>query len=165
MSEQDTTQVDDAPEAEEATTEETTEAAEEQPTEDSTDWRRDFDPEKAREKITKLNSENKNLRQRAKNAESGAGEKDSRISDLETALARERVGRRLGLPDQLVDRLKGSTEEELLADAQALVDLVSPKATVKKRPTERLAGGGEPEEEPEENDPAKLAAAIRAARG
>lgn len=126
------------------------------------DWRKDFDPEKAAERIRKLQSEAKNLRTRAKAAEekaAGTDEKDKRISALEKDLLRERVGRRLSLPDELVDRLRGDTEDELLADAEKLVGLLGKPASGRK-PAENLRGGLTPEREPEE-DPREVARRIK----
>lgn len=132
---------------------------------DTEDWRKDFDPDKAAERIRKIQSENKNLRTRAKAAEekaAGVDEKDKRITSLEGELLRERVGRRLGLPDELVDRLRGDDEDAVLADAEKLVALLgkAPASTTRK-PAEQLRGGLDPEKEPEE-DPKEVARRIRA---
>lgn len=127
------------------------------------DWRKDFDPDKAADRIRKLQSEAKNLRERVKAAEpkaASADEKDKRISSLERDLLRERVGRRLSLPDELVDRLRGDTEDELLADAEKLVGLLGKPASGRK-PAENLRGGLSPEKEPEE-DPREVARRIKA---
>lgn len=123
----------------------------------------DFDPARALEKIRKLNSENKNLRDAKKAAEekaAGTDEKDTRIQALEAENLRIRIGARHGLPDELIDRLKGNTEEEILADAEKLLALVSGKQAPTQRPKEALRGGGQPGVEPEETDPRKLAARI-----
>ena len=122
-----------------------------------------FDADRAREKIRKLNSENKNLRDAKKAAEERAAsvpDKDKRITDLESENLRIRVGARLGLPESLIDRLRGSTEEEVLKDAETLLDLVSTKRPTTGKPAERLRGGTEPAGEPEETDPRKLAAQV-----
>lgn len=164
MSEQDSTTTEEAPEAAEDTTTDDVSAAEQEQQDDDAqveDWRKDFDPDKAAERIRKLQSEAKNLRTRAKQAEekaAGADEKEQRIKALEAGLLRERVGRRLNLPDVLVERLRGDTEDELLADAEQLVALVTaPKATTTRKPAEALRGGGQPDKEPEETDLRKLA--------
>lgn len=61
-------------------------------------------------------------------------------------------------------RVRGENDEELLEDAQELFELLAgPKAGSKtpQRPKERLKGGtAEPDEEPEETDPRKLAALL-----
>ena len=129
---------------------------------ESEDWRSNFDADKAADRIRKLQSEAKNLRERAKAAEqkaAGVDEKDQRITSLQAELLRERVGRRLGLPDELVDRLRGTSEDEILADAEKLVAIVGKPAPGGGKPSERLRGGGEPDTEPEP-DLRKIADAI-----
>lgn len=129
--------------------------------EKSEDWRENFDATKAAEKIRKLQSESKNLRTRAKQAEdkaAGVEEKDSRISTLEAELLRERVARKLSLPDELVDRLRGDDEDSMLADAEKLVELLAPRRPSSQRPVEKLRGGGDPDREPEETDLSKIGA-------
>lgn len=118
-----------------------------------------FDPDKALEKIRKLNSEAANLRKRAKEAEekaAGAGEKDSRIKALEAENLRIRIGAKHGLPEELIERLRGDNEDEILADAEKLLALVSPRRPPTAKPTERLRGGGDPAQEPEETDVSKI---------
>jgi hypothetical protein len=165
MSDTDTATAEAATEQAEETPEEPQDAPQEgeQASDDTEDWRKDFDPDKAAERIRKLQSEAKNLRTRAKTAEekaAGADEKDKRITSLQSELLRERVGRRLALPDELVDRLRGDTEDELLADAEKLVGLLGKPASGRK-PAEQLRGGLDPEKEPEE-DPREVARRIRA---
>lgn len=150
-----------------ATVDTTTDESQQEPQEGSEDtgsedWRKDFDADKAADRIRKYQSENKNLRERAKAAEAkaaGVDEKDQRITSLESELLRERVGRRLNLPDELVDRLRGNTEEDILADAEKLVAIVGKPAGGGTKPTERLRGGGEPDTDPEP-DLSKIAAEI-----
>lgn len=48
---------------------------------------------------------------------------DAKTSDLEVALARERVARKTGLSDDLVEFLTGKSEEELTAQAAKLAGL------------------------------------------
>lgn len=48
---------------------------------------------------------------------------DTKTSDLEVALARERVARKSGLSDDLVEFLTGKSEEELVAQAEKLAGL------------------------------------------
>jgi len=107
-----------------------------------------FDPDRALDKIRKLNSENKNLRDAKKAAEAKAAtadEKDTRIQALEAENLRIRIGAKHGLPEELIDRLKGNTEEEILADAEKLLDLVSTrKPPPSQRPSERPRGGTDP---------------------
>ena len=159
MSEQDTT------EATQDVTEDTTDAettdAPEADEDAEPDWRKNFDPDKAAARIAKIQSENKNLRDRARQAEDkakGADEKDQRISALEAKTLRYEVAFDLGLPRELAERLKGGTKDEMLADAEALVKLVgSPKATATRKPSEALrGGGGGGDAEPVETDLTKI---------
>lgn len=153
MSEQDTTQETEAVETVEDE-QNPTQEAEESPEDDRNDA---WDPERARRKIAKVNSENRTLRERATKAE----QKASSVDDLTAANLRLEVGYELGLPLAIAKRLQGSTREEMLADAEALVDLVSParRAPSSTRPAERVRGGGEPDEAPEP-DLSKIAADI-----
>lgn len=64
-------------------------------------------------------------------------------------------------------RLAGDTDEALEADAKELYALIAPepaKPPVSGKPRERLRGGGDPTDEPDEMDPKKLAARIGRAR-
>jgi hypothetical protein len=106
-----------------------------------------FDADKAREKIRKLNSESKNLRERAVKAEQRAKENagnGERLTALEAENLRLRIGVKHGLPESLVKRLSGSTEEELLQDAEELMELFKGKTVPSNQPKERLRGGGDP---------------------
>lgn len=106
-----------------------------------------FDADKAREKIRKLNSESKNLRDRALKAEQQAKENadnGERLTALEAENLRLRIGVKHGLPESLVKRLSGSTEEELLQDAEELMELFKGKTVPSNQPKERLRGGGDP---------------------
>lgn len=122
----------------------------------------EFDADRALSKIRKLNSENKNLRDAKKAAEgkaAGSDEKDTRIKALEAENLRIRIGGRLLLPDELIDRLKGDSEEEILADAEKLLALVSTrKPPPTRQPREALRGGGDPSAPTEETDVSKLGA-------
>jgi hypothetical protein len=51
---------------------------------------------------------------------------DTKTSDLEVALARERVARKSGLSDDLVEFLTAKSEEELIAQAEKLAGLKPP---------------------------------------
>ena len=156
MSDQDTTQDTEATE---------TEAEEQQPTEtdadsqEETDKDEAWDPERARRKIGKVNSENKALRERATKAEKKAETVDDlqkQNGTLGSENLRLRVGYELGLPMSLALRLQGETREQMLEDAQQLVELVAPAKRPTQKPTEALRGGLEPDKEPEETDTKKL---------
>lgn len=106
-----------------------------------------FDPDKAREKIRKINSENRNLRKRAADAEAkaqGVDEKDKRLTALEADNMRLRVAVKHGLPESLVKRLTGTTEEEILQDAEELMELFGSKKPPTNQPKEKLRSPGDP---------------------
>jgi hypothetical protein len=158
MSDEDTTQdtpTDEKPDEEQKPTEAETDSPEE------TDKDEQWDPERAKRKITKVNSENKALRERATQAEKKAASVDDltkQNGDLSVANLRLEVGYELGLPLAIAKRLQGSNREEMLADAEALVELVAPtKRPATQKPLEALRGGLDPDKEPEETDTRKIA--------
>lgn len=106
-----------------------------------------FDSAASLAKIRKLNSENKNLRKRATDAEAKAkdaeGDKE-RITGLESENARLKVALKHGLPLELASRLQGSTEEELLQDAEHLLEVFEGKKPPADQPKPRLRSGGDP---------------------
>lgn len=65
-------------------------------------------------------TEQQKLEERAAAAEKAAAER-------EAALLRYRVATAKGLPAELVERLRGSTEEELAADADSLLAMLKPQ--------------------------------------
>jgi hypothetical protein len=110
-----------------------------------------FDADKARDKIRRINSENRNLRTRAAEAEAKAKDsegKDVRLTALEAENLRLRIGVKHGLPESLVKRLSGSSEEELLQDAEELMALLGGTKPPTDQPREQLRGGGDPTKEP-----------------
>jgi len=154
MSEQDTTAEDVAETTEDTTPDESTESPE-----DTNDKDEPWDPERARRKIAKLNSEAANLRKRVNEAPKAedVAAKDKRISDLESASLRYEIALDLGLPKEIAARLQGATREEMVADAETLLELIAPaKRPATRKPTEALRGGLEPDTEPEETDLKKL---------
>ena len=128
--------------------EEAPEPQENEPEEPGTDSEDDgFDPDKAREKIRKINSENRNLRKRAADAEAkaqGVDDKDKQITAQEAEIMRLRVAVKHGLPEALVKRLTGTTEEEILQDAEELMELFGSKTPPTQRPKEKLRSPGDP---------------------
>lgn len=155
MSEQDTI-TEDAPEA---TADETAADQADAPEAEETDAQ--WDPERAKRKIAKLNSEAANLRKRLNEAPKAedVGAKDKRITDLETATLRYEIALDLGLPKEIAARLQGADRDEMVADAEKLLELLAPaKRPATRKPTEALRGGLEPDSEPEETDLSKLGA-------
>lgn len=88
---------------------------------------------------------------------------EKRAADAEANALRLEVAAAKGLTPSQVKRLVGTTREELEADAvELLADFASTRTETDPpppggRPKERLRGGGDPTEEPEESDPRKLA--------
>jgi len=86
-----------------------------------------------------------------------------RRMNIATDLAPE--GATLAQLRKVAKRLRGDSEEELEADAKELWEDFGPsKAPTAGRPKERLRGGSDPDEDPDEKDPKKLAALIPRAR-
>ena len=122
-------------------------------------------PDWARKRLTRANAEAANYRTRLREAEArldGAKTPEeyeqavtdikTRNADLEQQLARERVARKFGLPDDLAGRLTGATVEELEADARKLQKYSAPAEPVV------LSGGLDPTDDSDtETDPRVLA--------
>jgi len=104
-----------------------------------------FDPDKARDKIRKINSENRNLRKRAADAEAKAQEaegKGEQLTKLEAENLRLRIAVKHGLPEKLVSRLTGTTEDEILQDAEELMELFGGRKPPTQAPKESLRSPG-----------------------
>ncbi len=178
MAEEDAAPLDESQVTEEQAPE--PEGTTEETPEEPDDWKGEFDPERAKKTIGKLREELRaaksdkapqsekdekaisSLRKQLADLEGKAkavDEKDQQISAQEATILRYEVAFDLGLPKELASRLRGNDRDEMLQDAQALLELVSAgKRPPTKRPAESLRGGGEPEREPEETDLSKLGA-------
>lgn len=129
-------------------------------------------PEWARKALTKANGEAANYRTRLREAEqrlssaktpeefeAATQELAQKNAELERNLLTTKVATKYDLPDDLAERLRGNTPEELEADAKRLASLLGPKEP------ERLSGGLSPDDGPaEETDPRKLRQRGRGAR-
>lgn len=112
------------------------------------------------------NKELEPLAERAKQLEESQKTETERLTERLTAAekraldaVRYEVALDKGLTRSQAKRLVGNTPEELAADAdELLADLGHTEATppVTRRPAERLRGGSEPEQEPEEKDVRKI---------
>lgn len=146
-----------APEAPEAA-EQTQVEAPVQPDDNSPEEQSEaWDPERAKEKIRRINSENKQLRERAAQAEKqveSLPDLQRQTETLGSENLRLKVGYELGLPMNLAVRLQGSTRDELVTDAQSLVELVAPTkpALTSGRPVADLKPGATPEAYQNEDD-------------
>lgn len=74
-------------------------------------------------------------------AQKAAAESTARLAEYEQTTLRQRVALAEGMPADLVDRLRGTTEEEYTADAKALMALV--KAPITPRPDPSQGGHGD----------------------
>lgn len=105
------------------------------------------------------------LTEAAEDAKSRAAKAETEFRKLTTAMERAPEGATLTQIRAVAKRLSGDTEDEMEADADELFGLFAPKSTsddTKRpapsgKPTPSLKGGGDPDEEPEEMDPRKLA--------
>lgn len=107
----------------------------------------DFDAARARRTINRLRRERNAARDAAKNAKNSPETDTLRAENM-----RLRVAMTVGLDADLADRLRGTTEDELLEDAQKLLDRFYPaekKPLPTRQPKPALRGGGNPDEEPE----------------
>lgn len=142
---------------------------------------RPFDKARALDTIRRQRESEATALDRAKRAEAklkeieDAGKSDAQRRDeeltstktengsLKSENARLKVALDLGLTLAQAKRLVGDTEEELKADAEQLLkDFGGSKKDEggKRRPKENLKPGTVPDAEPEETDPAKLAAGV-----
>lgn len=117
-----------------------------------------------RKKVADLNAESAARRVEARSLQEAKDELEAKIAELKTPeefaaaideykgkvakaeleATKERVGRTYGLPDALVARLAGDTEEAIVEDAKALQALVSPN-TPPPTPKDPPRGGLQPE--------------------
>jgi hypothetical protein len=147
----------------------------------------EFDADKAKAKISKVNSEAANLRKRlkelepmaskAKELEEAQKSESQRLTEAKTVAEKEavkasqeaarlRVALKKGLTEIQAKRLIGETEEELEADADELLESFKPKDDPdKKSPEDEKSeppkggerSGATGDTKPEETDPRKLA--------
>lgn len=106
-----------------------------------------------------------------KEAAARAEKAESSFMALSIAMDRAPEHATLAQVKAVAKRIRGESEEDLEADADELFEMVVPApkqqddTTTKKRvpsnPRPRLRGGADPEDEPEESNPRKLAEAIR----
>jgi hypothetical protein len=80
-------------------------------------------------------TETQKIQDRAAAAEAAAAQ-------AQKDLVRYRVAAAKSLPPELVERLRGDTEEEMLADADSLLKLIKPKAELRPDPSQGARGTG-----------------------
>lgn len=74
-------------------------------------------------------------------AQQAAAESAARLAEYEQTTIRQRVALKESVPPELVDRLRGTTEEEYTADAQALMALVKAPTTPRPDPSQGARDG------------------------
>lgn len=140
--------------------------------------RSDDDVEKLKAALKKANKEAEQFRLKLKEFEDRDKSDAERLSETnksleerarkaEIDLCRYRVAMRKGLTETQARRLVGESEEDLEADADDLLEAFGPGGDKDKkpdqpsgRPKEKLRPGAVPDAEPEETDPAKIAAMV-----
>lgn len=108
-------------------------------------------------------SEYQHIEERATTAETRAAKAESSAKALQIAMDRAPEHATLAQVRAVAKRVRGDDEDALEQDADELFALLAPESKAPKtpaRPKERLKGGSEPDEEPEETDPRKLAAMV-----
>lgn len=90
---------------------------------------------------TEYQSQIDTLNETKSTLEAQVSEYETKVATYETDSVKTRIAMEFGIPKELTDRLKGSTEDELRADAQALANYQKVKAP--------LASSEEPKEDDE----------------
>lgn len=103
-----------------------------------------WDPERALTKIKKLNAEVSKAKQRITDTEAEKTSTAERATALEAENMRLRVAVKHGIPESLAKRLTGTTEEEILQDAEELMELFGSKKPPTQQPKEKLRSPGDP---------------------
>ena len=77
-------------------------------------------------------------------AQKAASDAAARLAEYERTTLRQKVALVKGVPADLVDRLRGDTEDEIAADADALLALVKAPTTPLPDPSQGARGGATP---------------------
>lgn len=115
--------------------------------------------EKAKAYDEYVQSQKTEQEQMAEALDAASRERDS----LRTELMRMKVAQEKQLPASLVDRLRGDSEEEMLADADALLEGLK-SSLPKPKPSAEQTGAGVVGDADAPTDPLALAAAVRGRR-
>ena len=125
-------------------------------------WARD-ELSRTRREAARYRTERNELRDKLKDAKSAdevtalVAEYEQKHAELTLEISRERVARKHGLPDELAQRLRGSDEKELEADAELLKQFARPS-----RGGDDPKGGLDPSDALDDFDADKQALAILA---
>jgi seryl-tRNA synthetase len=127
------------------------------------------------DKLKKYEDEGKSEAQRlqdaAEEARTRAGKAEAGLQRMQIALDKAPAHATLPQIRAVAKRLAGESEEDMEADAEELFELLAPASatdggdgksskTLAGKPREKLRGGGDPDDEPEEMNPRKLAELI-----
>lgn len=109
-------------------------------------------------------SESQRLQEAAEAANTRATSAESEARRLQAAMDNAPEGMTLDKIKAVAKRLSGDDEDALASDAEELYALMAPASpepapspSVPRKPKEALRGGGDPEQEPQESAPNKLA--------
>lgn len=125
-----------------------------------------------RAKLKEIEDKDKTEAQRLQEARDEAANRAAKAEEqarsLSIAMERAPTHATLAQVRAVAKRVRGESDEDMESDADELFELLAPAPKddgpprkVAGKPRERLRGGGDPEEEPEESDPRKLAEMIR----
>lgn len=130
--------------SEEETTDEPAEEANNEESEEQEEEPQTWDAQAALKKIRKINAENKRLRERTHAAEEKAKtaeETNTLLKNTEAENLRLRIALEMNLPEKFAMRLQGETREELLQDAQELIELYDTPRPGGGKPRNRIGEG------------------------
>lgn len=127
-----------------------------------------------RAKLKQYEDKDKTEAQRLQEARDEAATRAAKAEEqwrsMSVAMERAPAHATLAQVKAVAKRVRGESEEDMETDADELFELLAPAPQTKEeppprkvagKPRERLRGGGDPDEEPEESDPRKLADMIR----
>lgn len=126
--------------------------------------------QKAKELEDANKSEVERLSEASETYKSRAETSETQLKKYQAAFDNAPDGASVTQIKAVAKRIQGDSDEDLETDAQELFELLSAQSSgdsgpkVPAKPKEAPRGGGEPDDEPEETDPAKLADKIGRAR-
>lgn len=133
--------------------------------------------QEARAQLKKIADKDKSQEERLTEARDEAATRAAKAEEgfkaLSVAMDRAPAHATLKHVRMVAKRIRGDSDDELETDADELFEMLVPAPKEKDeppprkvagKPRERLRGGGDPEDEPEETDPRKLADMIRRSR-
>lgn len=89
-------------------------------------------------------TESEKMLRKLEKAEARAAELEAEIASRDRALLVREVADEVGVPTNLVGRIQGETRDELIADAQELMESVAPDGPRRPAPVPEAGRGGTP---------------------